>query len=100
MVRRMRLLAELKEHGVALLAGVRDLSIEQDVVRFTDAAGAERTVPADHVIVAMGAHGDTSLADRLRADGFAVETVGDANGVSYIEGAIRGAADAVMRLSA
>ncbi|MXO74293.1 NAD(P)-binding protein [Altererythrobacter aerius] len=100
LVRRMRLLAELKEHGVALLAGVRDLSIEQDVVRFTDAAGAERTVPADHVIVAMGAHGDTSLADRLRADGFAVETVGDANGVSYIEGAIRGAADAVMRLSA
>jgi hypothetical protein len=40
------------------------------------------------------------LADILRADGFAVETVGDCNGVTYIEGAIRGGAEVAARLLA
>lgn len=100
LVRRMRLLAELKEHGVPLLGGVQDILIGKSDVSFTDAGGAARTVPADHVIVAMGASGDVSLADQLRAEGFAVETVGDCNGVGYIEGAMRGAAEAAERLLA
>lgn len=98
LVRRMRLLAELKEHGVALHGGARDISIGKSDVSFTDAAGEPRVVPADQVIVAMGASGDTALAETLRGEGFRVETVGDCNGVSYIEGAIRGAKEAVDRL--
>ncbi|MET0269254.1 MAG: FAD-dependent oxidoreductase, partial [Sphingomonas sp.] len=95
LVRRMRLLAELKEHGVALFPGAGGIAIEPDAVRFTDAAGEARRATADHVIVAMGAHGDTTLADALSAQGLAVRVFGDATGVSYIEGAIRGAAEAV-----
>lgn len=98
LVRRMRLLAELKEHGVALHSGARDISIGKSDVSFTDAAGEPRVVPADQVIVAMGASGDTALAETLRSEGYRVETVGDCNGVSYIEGAIRGAKEAVDRL--
>ena len=100
LVRRMRLIAELREHGVALHGGVNDLVIGESHVTFTDAGGKARMVPTDNVIVAMGASGDSTLADCLRAAGFAVETVGDCNGVSYIEGAMRGAADTVSRLLA
>ena len=100
LVRRMRILAELKEHGVALHGGAQDIAIEPGAVRFTDAAGAVQQVKADHVIVAMGASGDTALADRLRGEGFTVESVGDCNGVGYIEGAIRGGAEAATRLLA
>ncbi|WP_240653112.1 FAD-dependent oxidoreductase [Sphingomonas crocodyli] len=94
-VRRMRLLPELAEHGVAMFPGSRDIAIDKDAVRFVDGNGAAQAVPADHVIVAMGAHGDTSLADQLTAAGLTVRSYGDATGVSYIEGAIRGAAEAV-----
>lgn len=91
LVRRMRILTELAEHGVGLSAGVSDIHIGKDHVRFTDANGAAQQVKAGHVIVAKGALGDTSLADQLRAEGFAVEVVGDALGVTYIEGAMHGA---------
>jgi 2,4-dienoyl-CoA reductase-like NADH-dependent reductase (Old Yellow Enzyme family) len=100
LVRRMRLIAELREHGVALHGGVNDLVIGESHVSFTAIGGEARMVAADNVIVAMGASGDNLLADNLRAAGFTVETVGDCNGVSYIEGAIRGAADTVSRLLA
>lgn len=100
LVRRMRILAELREHGVGLHGGASAISIAPEAVTFTDAAGATQQIRADHVIVAMGATGDNTLADHLRAAGFAVETVGDCNGVGYIEGAVRGGAEAAQRLLA
>lgn len=100
LVRRMRLLAELAEHGLGLHAGVADIAIGKDAVTFTDAAGAAQSVPADNVIVARGAEGDLSLAEALRTAGFTVHSVGDANGVGYIEGAMRGASEAVRKIAA
>ncbi|MEO0030304.1 MAG: hypothetical protein RIS94_62 [Pseudomonadota bacterium] len=99
LVRRMRLLSELAEHGVGLHAGVSDIVIGKDAVTFTDATGAARSVPASNVIVARGAEGDLSLAEALTAAGFTVHSVGDANGVGYIEGAMRGASDAVRKIT-
>ncbi|WP_353227361.1 FAD-dependent oxidoreductase [Novosphingobium sp.] len=99
LVRRMRLLAELAEHGVGLHGGAGDVAIGKDSVTFTDATGTARTVAADHVIVARGAEGDLSLAEALTAAGFAVHAIGDARGVGYIEGAIRGAAEAVRAIA-
>jgi len=99
LVRRMRLLAELKEHGVNLQGGVKDIAITPAAVTFQNAAGEARSVQADHVIVAMGASGDTALAERLRQEGFTALTIGDCNGVSYIEGAIRGAAKAAAEIN-
>lgn len=100
LVRRMRILSELKEHGVALHGGVQGMAIRAGAVEFTDSAGEAHTIRADHVIVAMGAEADTDLAERLRSAGFTVETVGDCNGVGYIEGAIRGGAEVARRLTA
>lgn len=99
LVRRMRMLAELQEHGVGLYGGVSDIAISHDVVTFADATGVRQSVSADHVIVAQGAEGNLSLAEALEAQGFAVHVVGDAGGVGYIEGAMRGAADAVRAIS-
>ena len=94
-VRRMRLLAELKEHGVQLHPGASAVRIEPNAVRFMDNGGAEQAAAADHVIVAKGATGDLTLADQLREQGLTVHVVGDAKGIGYIEGAMRGAAQAV-----
>jgi len=99
LVRRMRLLTELKEHGVGLQGGVGGIEIGPDTVRFTDQAGTPHAIKADHVIVAMGATGDNALAERLRSEGFVVEEAGDCTGIGYIEGAIRGAANAVATLT-
>jgi 2,4-dienoyl-CoA reductase-like NADH-dependent reductase (Old Yellow Enzyme family) len=99
LVRRMRILAELKEHGVPMYAGVGDIAINDKAVTWTDRDGEAQSAAADHVIVAMGAVGDTGFADGLMAEGFRVETVGDCTGVTYIEGAVRGGAEAAERLA-
>lgn len=98
-VRRMRLLAELKEHGVALFPSASGIGIDREAVRFVAQGGAEQAIPADHVIVAKGATGELTLAERLRAEGFTVHAIGDATGVGYIEGAMRGAAGAVTAIN-
>ena len=100
LVRRMRILAELAEHGVGLHAGASDIAIGKDAVTFTDRDGTVQSLAADNVVVAKGAEGDLSLARQIEAAGFAVHVVGDAKGVSYIEGAMRGAAEAVREIAA
>ncbi len=99
LVRRMRLLAELGEHGVGLHGGVTDIAIGADSVSFTDKTGARQTVPGGNVIVAKGAEGDLTLADGLRDAGFVVHAIGDATGVGYIEGAMRSARQAVRAVA-
>lgn len=99
LVRRMRILSELTELGVELCGGVSEVAIGADAVTFTDQSGSARSVPADTVIVAQGATGDLSLAEELRAAGFVVTAIGDANGVGYIEGAMRGAYEAVQAIA-
>lgn len=96
LVRRMRLIAELRNHGAMLVVGASDVSIDPREVLFTDGCGKASRVAADHVIVAKGAVGSSALADRLRRDGLAVTEIGDGLGVGFIEGAIRGAARAVL----
>lgn len=100
LVRRMRLMSELAEHGVGLHSGAADIVIGADSVSFTDASGARQNVPGGNVIVAKGAQGDLSLADALRSAGFTVHAIGDANGVGYIEGAMRDARAAVRAIAA
>lgn len=95
LVRRMRIVAELREHGVALFPGASQIQIESDGVLFMDAEGRSQRVAADQVIVAKGTHEDRALAHALRAAGLEVIEAGDGLEVGYIEGAIRGAWNAV-----
>lgn len=99
LVRRMRILSELAEHGVGLHGGVKDVAIGAKDVSFIDARDETRSVAADTVIVAQGAAGDLSLAESFRAAGFTVHAIGDANGVGYINEAMRGAAEAVRAIA-
>lgn len=98
LVRRMRIVPELREHGVALHANAKNVLIVPEGVQFTDDTGQAHSVAADHVIVARGAHGDSTVANQLRAAGLSVYEFGDGTGVGYIEGAIRGAAEAVTHM--
>ncbi|WP_449469272.1 FAD-dependent oxidoreductase [Sphingobium chungangianum] len=95
-VRRWRVLDELHHLGVTLLPNAGDIAIGDKNVSYRNSFGQVRTMAADQVIVAKGAQGDPRLADQLKAAGFSVRSIGDANGVGYIEGAMQDAADAVI----
>jgi 2,4-dienoyl-CoA reductase-like NADH-dependent reductase (Old Yellow Enzyme family) len=99
LLRRMRLLEDLVERGVSLQQGASGIRIGAKAVFFRDGAGEARETPADHVIVAKGAHADQRLAEVLKSRGFDVRASGDCTGVGYIEGAMRGAADAVAQIA-
>lgn len=98
LVRRMRLLEELEHLDVRVLTKASDISIGDHLVSYTNYPGQQRSLATDHVIVAKGASGDESLADRFREAGFATHAIGDCTGVSYIEGAIESAADLAVAL--
>jgi 2,4-dienoyl-CoA reductase-like NADH-dependent reductase (Old Yellow Enzyme family)/NADPH-dependent 2,4-dienoyl-CoA reductase/sulfur reductase-like enzyme len=100
MVRRLRLLAELREHGLGMYPASKDICIEPGNVRFTDRGGEPHVVPADHVIVAKGTTGDSTQADTFRDAGLLVHEIGDGTGVGYIEGAMRDAMEAVDVINA
>jgi 2,4-dienoyl-CoA reductase (NADPH2) len=90
--RRWRVLHELREHGVDLIANARASEITDDVVRFEVSADDGTSEPgeaaADSVIVATGLVANPGPIESLRSTGVRVEVIGDAGGVGYIEGAI------------
>ena len=86
--RRARALFEARKHGVKFETKAEVVSIEKNKVIY-EVDGERRSAPATTVVVASGVHADSTIADQLKADGFKVEIVGDAQDVGYIEGAIR-----------
>lgn len=98
LVRRLRLLEELAHLNVTLINKAQEISIGDNTVSYRNYRGQQRSIAADHVIVAKGASGDSTLAESLQAEGFTVHSIGDCTGVSYIEGAIEAAADLAVSL--
>jgi 2,4-dienoyl-CoA reductase-like NADH-dependent reductase (Old Yellow Enzyme family)/thioredoxin reductase len=97
-VRRARVVHELRENGVDMLCGVSVDKIGTTDVSFTDAEGNSQSVRAQQVIIALGAIPDTSLADSINAAGIRTLTAGDCREVGYIEGAILGGHRAAMEI--
>lgn len=97
-VRRWRVLHNLREHNVALEKNVRITGIGKTSVSYTDAQGNSHDVAADSVVLATGAETNHDLADRLAASGVEVVNIGDGNDVAYIEGALRSAMQAAIAL--
>jgi 2,4-dienoyl-CoA reductase (NADPH2) len=97
-VRRARLLAELRQKGVTLAAAARDIAVGEGEITWRDAEGQTGCASADHVIVATGKAADLGLAQKLSAAGFVVSAVGDCNGDFYLESGIRAVADLVDRI--
>ena len=100
LVRRLRILAELREHQVEMHRGVTDIRIESGKVCFSASDGDSHAVVADEVIVAKGATGDSTQAQALRAAGLTVHEIGDGCGVGYIEGAMRSAMEVADTINA
>jgi len=98
LVRRMRLLDELQHHGVTILNDAQDISIGENSVSYRNYREQQRSIAADHVIVAKGATGDSTLAEQFKAAGFKTHSIGDSTGVTYIEGAIEDAAKLAVQL--
>ncbi len=97
-VRRWHVLHEARELGVALLPLARDIRIGDSAVTYVNPHDQVRSIAADHVIVAKGAHGNLDLADTLRIAGFSIHAAGDCNGIGYIDGAMSSAADVTQAL--
>jgi 2,4-dienoyl-CoA reductase-like NADH-dependent reductase (Old Yellow Enzyme family)/thioredoxin reductase len=100
LVRRWRILHELRESGVALLPEARNIEILASGVRYENTGRQVRAIDVDDVVLAPEGEADTRLADDLRRAGFSVRTVGDCRGLGYVDGAMRDAAAAVAAIAA
>ncbi len=98
LVRRLRLLQELRDLGVVLALRAGEIAIGDRQVSYVNYRGQQRALDADHVIVAQGASGDLALVEQLRGEGLTVHSIGDCEGVGYIEGAMASAAELVAGL--
>ena len=98
LVRRMRLLDDLRELGVAVVGKASNIRIGDYHVGYRSDSGEQVTIDVDHVILAKGAAGDTELAQAFRAAGFVTHAIGDCTGVSHIAGALESAAKLAMKL--
>ena len=96
--RRAVLLDELPLTGITLLAGASDIAIDNKAVTFIAADGTAQALSADTVIIAKGAETNTGLYDDLIAAGLNAHMVGDCQGVGYIVGAVRNAADVAAQI--
>lgn len=98
-VRRWRVLQELRDLGVALVPKVSGIEIGVNVVRGVPDNGVAEQWPADHVIIAKGAEADQRLAEELADAGFNVTAIGDCDSIGFIEGAIRSAAETASEIA-
>lgn len=87
-VRRWRVYDAVKAHGtLQMQANVTQID-RKDVV-WTDKKGQEHRVPADSVVLAIGAEADSTVADQLQAiTQIPLRRIGDCSHLGYIEGAM------------
>jgi 2,4-dienoyl-CoA reductase-like NADH-dependent reductase (Old Yellow Enzyme family)/NADPH-dependent 2,4-dienoyl-CoA reductase/sulfur reductase-like enzyme len=93
--RRWRTLSEARNHGVTFVTGAEVASISATSVNFR-VGDTQETVTADHVVWATDVSPDPTAAEAFRAAGMNVVVIGDAADVTYIEGAVRSAYDALV----
>ena len=86
--RRWWTLAELRERKVQLRTGIEVRGFVDDGVEIVDAEGKAGWVPADDVVIATGTLADDRFTRSLEGLDCEVHTIGDADRVGYIEGAI------------
>jgi 2,4-dienoyl-CoA reductase-like NADH-dependent reductase (Old Yellow Enzyme family)/NADPH-dependent 2,4-dienoyl-CoA reductase/sulfur reductase-like enzyme len=92
--RRWRVLFELREAGVRLETNAHVESISQSTVRFSVASGSDEEsraeeIATDAVVIAGGLIANPEPIKELESAGVPIRVIGDAQGVGYIEGAIR-----------
>lgn len=98
-VRRAKVILDLREHGCELHNSCDNIDIGRHQVHY-QIGSEQHSVAADNVIVALGANPNTGLAETLAAAGTQVVTVGDCGGIGYIDGAMLTARQQVQALLA
>jgi 2,4-dienoyl-CoA reductase (NADPH2) len=98
LVRRWRVLANLRALAVALLPQVRDIVIARTVLSYVNPQSQRRTLRADTVLILEGAAADPTLSDALSAEGLKVHVAGDCGGVGYLQGAMHSAARLAVQI--
>jgi 2,4-dienoyl-CoA reductase-like NADH-dependent reductase (Old Yellow Enzyme family)/thioredoxin reductase len=96
--RRSVMLEHMPDEGIALHEAATEIAIREKSVTFRSADGERQELPADTVIIAKGAEANTGLYDELKSAGFEAHMVGDCQGVGYILGAVRNAADVSAKI--
>lgn len=93
--RRWRILHDLREHGVELVArasiqSIDDKNVHYDIATKEDGTvvNAAHTTRADSVILAIGLGANPGVAADLEASGLPIHEIGDVKGVGYLEGAM------------
>lgn len=97
-VRRWRVLDNLKDHNVPMLTQCDITRIDKDQVHYLDRDNNQHSVAANSVVLAIGAGPDRSLADRLTQSGLPVTAIGDCENLGYIEGALSSGTAAALAL--
>ncbi|KAB2968807.1 FAD-dependent oxidoreductase [Zoogloea sp.] len=87
-VRRWRVLDSLRQHKAELLTQATVTDIGSKAVSYTTQDGETRSLPADSVVLAIGARPDDRLARELESVRVPVLTAGDGAAIGYIEGAL------------
>lgn len=89
LVRRWKMVDDLREAGIPVLVNCKAVQIGKDTFTYADELGVKHHLLADTVMVCEGAVPNTDLAKKLKGSGYEVHMVGDCNQeLSYIEGAI------------
>lgn len=96
--RRGVMLDEMSQTDIVLHPGAEAIRIDEKAVHFISREGVSLALPADTVIIAKGAEMNTNLHEELGAAGIESHMVGDCQGVGYIVGAVRNAADIAARI--
>ena len=97
-VRRARLIHQLKEKGANLIIDATVNQINEKSINYTSNK-TDASCVADQVIIALGANSDDSLSREIMKLGIEVQSIGDCHNIGYIEGAIRGAREVVKNLN-
>ncbi|CAA0094809.1 NADH oxidase [Halioglobus japonicus] len=97
LVRRARVLHQLKAHGATLHKSVENIDIGAQAVSFSLNKEVQEA-PCGQVIIAMGAQPDDTLFKQLSESSAQVHQIGDCRRIGYIDGAILDARELVQRL--
>jgi len=95
--RRWRVLDDLRNRGVTLIADATVRSIDAKSVAY-NVCGSDASVTADSVILAVGLAAKPEMKIALEAAGVPLREIGDVTGVGYLEGAMRDGFHAALEL--
>jgi len=100
--RRWRVLDDLRQHGVELVAQAQVRSIGKRAVEYDKRTRKDetesRSVDADSVILAIGLGPNPDIAAGLKDAGVPIKEIGDVTGVGYLEGAMHDGFGAALEL--